>query len=64
MKSGAIFLVSRTLAGIVFVMEQASDVGQGALLRWHPQVRRSGIEHNLEALWRSSYADSAKVLRI
>lgn len=42
----------------------ACDVRVVAFLRRHPEVRRAGVEHHLEALRRRSDRDDAKVLSL
>ena len=45
-------------------MEEASDVGEVALLARHPQVARARVEDDFEGLRRSADGDRAEVLRV
>lgn len=63
-KLGTVLLVRRGLGGIVFVVDQAGDVGHGAFLRGHPKVRGAGIEHYLEHLRGVAQGNGTVVLRL
>lgn len=63
-EGGSVLLIAGALRGVVFVVQEAGDVGQRTFLRRDPQIRRSGVEHDFEALRGSSDADGAEILRV
>ena len=44
-------------------MQQTRNIGQFTLGRWHPQVRATGVENNLETLGRCTNVNNAIVLK-
>lgn len=51
----SILFISRTLLGIVFIVQQTGDVRERTFLRWNPEIRGAGVKDDFEALRGSSY---------
>merc|ERR550517_1693183 len=57
-------LVCGGASSIVFVVEEAGDVGEVTFLAWNPEVTGASIEDDLEGLWWSSNGDGTIVLGV
>lgn len=64
MESGSIFLVTRALFCVVFVVQKTGDVGQGAFLGRNPQVGASRVKNDFETLSWCSDRNNSEVLRV